>query len=114
MFHSDPTAALMKHGHGLEEIKRWRTEQDKAGKASGVDDFCRAHGICPQCHGAGENVSGVQWIDRDGVERSIKIVSNGIPETIGSLYERELNDARYCNYTSATCEVCGGTGKFSG
>src|SRR6266566_8366653 len=53
MIHSHAVPALLKHGYGIEQVKQWRTEQEKAGKPSTFDDFLRAHGLCVHCRSAG-------------------------------------------------------------
>jgi hypothetical protein len=42
-------------GASIAEIKSWRTSEAEAGRPSGLDDYCRAHGInlCPACRGEG-------------------------------------------------------------
>ena len=37
----------------LPEIKRWRAEEHKAGRPSGLEDFFRAHGLCFACKTTG-------------------------------------------------------------
>jgi hypothetical protein len=75
-------------GIPLQEIKAWRANEAAAGRPSGFDDFCRAHGIplCAACMGEGltlnDNGIGFKAVGLDGHER---------------LYQR--------------CEVCGGTGR---
>jgi len=73
----------------IPEIKAWRTREAEAGRPSGLEDYCRAHGIslCLDCMGEGvirnENGIGFKPVGWDG-------------ET--QLFER--------------CEVCGGTGRI--
>jgi hypothetical protein len=43
------------------EIKRWRTEEHKAGRPSGLEDFFRAHGLCFACKTTGTRLSPVGW-----------------------------------------------------
>lgn len=105
--------ALLKHGYSIEQVKQWRTEQDNARKPSTLEDFLRAHGLCVHCRSVGRHISGIHWHDASGVEHSIELVSQGVPESIASLYERELKYASSWDYTYATCEICGGSGKLS-
>jgi hypothetical protein len=63
------------------------------------------------CRSAGKFISGVHWQDSTGVEHTIELLAPGVPETIASLHQRELKNALRWDYTYATCEVCGGTGK---
>ena len=69
----------------LDEIKEWRTTEAAAGRSSGFDAFCRAHGRCVTCLGEGvthnNNGIGFKIVGMDGDTR---------------LFER--------------CPVCGGTG----
>lgn len=111
MIHDYTVPALLKHGYTIQGVKQWRTEQMQAGKPSALEDFLRAHGLCIHCRSAGRNISGIRWWDDDGAEHSVEIVSPGVPETIASLYERELKNALRWDYSYTTCEVCGGTGK---
>jgi hypothetical protein len=67
MIHSHAVPALLKHGYGIEQVKQWRTEQEKSGKPSTFDDFLRAHGLCVQCRSAGKFISGIHWQDSNGI-----------------------------------------------
>jgi hypothetical protein len=113
MIRSHALPALAKHGHGIEQIKQWRTEQEEVGKPSTFEDFLRAHGLCIRCQSTGNFISGVRWQDSSGNEHSIELLAPGVPETIASIHQRELKDALRWDYTYTTCEVCGGTGKSS-
>jgi len=33
--------------------KEWRTREAEAGRPSGFEDYCRAHGLCAPCHAVG-------------------------------------------------------------
>jgi hypothetical protein len=114
MIRSHASTALQEHGYGIEQVKQWRTDQQKAGKPSSFDDFLRAHRLCVPCHSAGKFISGVHWEDSSGVKHGIALLAPGVPETIASLQERELKNAVCWDYTYTTCEVCGGSGKSSG
>jgi len=113
MIRAHALPALQKHGYGIEQVKQWRTEQERVGKPSTFEDFLRAHGYCVHCHSAGKFISGVHWQDSNGVEHSIELLAPGVPETIASIHQRELKDAVRWDYTYTTCEFCGGTGKLS-
>ncbi|MGC2639669.1 MAG: hypothetical protein WA294_20970 [Acidobacteriaceae bacterium] len=41
--------------HSMDEVKAWRTGEHDAGRPSGFEDFCRAHGVrlCTACMGEG-------------------------------------------------------------
>ncbi len=73
----------------IEEVKAWRTREAEAGRPSGLEDYCRVHGILlgPACKGEGlvpnENGMGSRLVGWDGE---------------APLFER--------------CEVCGGTGRL--
>ncbi len=43
MIHAHSLPALLNHGYSIEQVKQWRTEQEKAGKPSSLDDFLLAH-----------------------------------------------------------------------
>jgi hypothetical protein len=113
MIRSHALPALQEHGYGIEQVKQWRTDQEKAGKPSSFDDFLRAHGLCVHCHSAGKFISGVHWEDSGGVEHSIELLASGVPETIASLHERELKNALRWDYIYTSCDICGGSGKSS-
>ena len=34
-------------------IEEWRAAEQDAGRPSGLTDYCRAHELCPDCHGVG-------------------------------------------------------------
>jgi hypothetical protein len=113
MIHDWTLPALLKHGYSIEQVKQWRTEQDKAGKPSTMDDFLRAHGFCVNCRAAGRHISGIHWQDSSGVEHNIELIARGVPESIASLHQRELKYALQWDFTYATCEIWGGTGKLA-
>ena len=56
-------AGLGRHGYGIEQMKNWRQRENKAGRASGLEDFYRAFHICFPCRGLGKLVIGVRWRD---------------------------------------------------
>src|SRR5205085_803708 len=101
---------LTKHGYAIQQVKTWRAEQMELGRPSSFEDFFVVHGLCLDCFGYGEIISGVYWIDADGIRHEIEIFEPGNPETIGSLHQRILKYAARWNYTYATCETCAGTG----
>jgi hypothetical protein len=103
--------ALLNHGYGIEQVKQWRTEQEKAGEPSSFDDFLLAHQLCVDCRAAGKFISGVHWQDSNRVEHTMELLAPGVPETIASLHQRKLKNALRWDYTYATCKACGGTGK---
>jgi len=113
MIRSHSSTGLMRHGYSIEQVKQWRTNEEKAGKPSAFDDFLRAHELCVHCHSVGKLISGLHWRDSSGVEHSINLVAPGVPETIASIHQRELKDAVRWDYSYTTCEMCGGTGKSS-
>ena len=114
MIHAHSLPALLNHGYSIEQVKQWRTEQEKAGKPSSLDDFLLAHQLCVHCRSAGKFISGVHWQDSSGVEHTVELLALGVPETIASLHQRELKNSLRWDYTYATCEVCEGTGKRPG
>jgi hypothetical protein len=71
----------------LEETKAWRTREAEAGRPSSYEDFCRVHGLCINCLGAGlvhnDNGIGFKVVGMDGDIRLFEL-----------------------------CPVCGGTGKL--
>jgi hypothetical protein len=75
-------------GYAWAEIKEWRTKEFEAGRPSGLDDFCRAHGLCPECCATGlarnANGMGNRAIGWDGEVQLLEV-----------------------------CEVCAGTGKLT-
>lgn len=56
----------------IQQIKDWRTNEAEAGRPSGLDDYCRAHGInlCAACMGEGvtrnDNGLGFKPVGWDG------------------------------------------------
>jgi len=106
---------LRKHGYKLEDVREWRRAEHEARRASGYDEFFRAHGLCVDCGGEGRLVTGVRWRDSDGVERAEA-------GSVAALVERHnlensvnwLNDTSKWGYLYETCGVCEGTGKSKG
>jgi len=70
----------------LKEIKEWRTKEAAAGRPSSYEYFCRTHGLCVTCLGAGVTYNG------NGV--GFKVIGM---DGDTQLFER--------------CPVCNGTGK---
>jgi hypothetical protein len=111
MIYAHTMPALLNHGYSIQHVKRWRTEQENAGKPSSFDDFLLAHQLCVHCRAIGKFISGILWQDSSGIEHTIELLEPGVPETIASLHQRELKHGLRWDYTYAPCEVCGGTGK---
>jgi hypothetical protein len=112
MIRAPSVTALTKHGYGIGQVKRWREEQNQAGKPSTLDDFCRAHGLCIHCGAEGKNIVGVRWRDLQGTEHTRQLATEGAaPETVASIYEQELKNAAHWDYLYTACTSCGGTGK---
>jgi hypothetical protein len=101
---------LAKHGYSIQQVKTWRAEQYELGRPSTFQDFFSIHGLCPDCYGLGEVISGVFWIDSADVRNTFELIAPGVPETISSLYQRVLKSCKSWNYLYSTCEICGGNG----
>lgn len=102
---------LLKHGFTFQQVREWRERESNAGRASDLDDFFRAHGICVECGGHGKLVFGVRWRDEDGIERSEK----GPVASLVDRYDLDtpknwLTDALKWDYLYETCGSCKGVG----
>ena len=102
---------LHKHGFTFQQVREWREREYNAGRASGLDDFFRAHGICVECGGHGQLVFGVRWRDEHGVERSEKgpvahlLQIHGLDDP-----KNWLTDSLKWDYLYETCAACKGLG----
>jgi len=102
---------LKKHGFTIQQVKEWREREYNAGRASGLDDFFRAHRICVECGGHGQLVSGVRWRDEHGIERSEKgpiaqlLQLHGLDDP-----KNWLTDLLKWDYLYETCAACEGLG----
>lgn len=47
--------------YGVEEIRNWREREHSQGRASELEDFYRAHGLCWTCQATGVTVTPVDW-----------------------------------------------------
>ena len=102
---------LSKHGFTFHQVKEWREREYNAGRASGLDDFYRAHGICVACGGHGEFVVGVRWRDADGDERSEKGPVASLVQNHGLDNPKNwLTDVRKWDYLYEICDACKGFG----
>jgi hypothetical protein len=102
-------AGLGRHGYGIEQIKNWRERENKAGRASGLEDFYRAFRICFPCRGLGKLVIGVRWRDEHGDEQS----EAGPVATLISHHGLDapknwLSDELKWDYLYETCGSCKG------
>lgn len=106
---SPDAEGLRRHGLGFEQIKWWRERENKAGRASGLEDFYRANRICVSCHGLGKLAIGVRWCDENGVEQSevgpiaVLIDRHGLDSP-----KNWLSDAYKWDYLYETCGSCKG------
>ena len=71
----------------IAEVKQWRATEEAAGRPSGFDAYCRAHGLCFACR-----TVGLSWNEET---QGFKVVGMGGDV---ELFEQ--------------CPVCGGTGKL--
>lgn len=55
---NDKAKSLEEHGFTIAFIKDWREKAAESGRPSGLKDFFRAHGVCPDCRGVGLRVTG--------------------------------------------------------
>lgn len=112
MARSNSPEALYKDGHSIQTVKEWRTREHQAGRPSGFDDFLRAHGLCVECGGHGQLVTGVRWRDEHGIERSeegpIAVLVNQHKLDSQSTW---LTDKRRWDCLYKSCGACAGTGK---
>lgn len=105
---------LRRHGFSLQQVKDWREQENRAGRASGIEDFYRAHLICVECCGLGKLVLGVNWRDEAGIERSERGTVAAIVERYGlSDPKNWLSDAMKWDYLYETCTSCNGRGRYS-
>jgi hypothetical protein len=47
--------------YSISEIRQWREQQHCEGKASGLQDFYNAHGLCWVCKATGVTVNPIDW-----------------------------------------------------
>jgi hypothetical protein len=95
---------LQKHGFTIQQVMEWQERECKAGRDSGFDDFCRAHGMCVECGGRGTLVVGLRWREEDGTERSAR-------GPLASLDSKNwLTDVLKWDYLYEPCGSCSGLG----
>jgi hypothetical protein len=102
---------LSRHGFTIQQVREWREREYKAGRASGLDDFYRAHGICVACGGHGKLVLGVRWRDETGIEKS----EEGSVATLLEHHSLEnpknwLTNTLKWDYLYEVCSACKGIG----
>ena len=98
---------LSRHGFTFQQVREWREGEYKAGRASGLDDFYRAHGICVECGGHGRLVLGVRWRDDGGEERSETGPIAPLVQHHGLDNPKNwLTDKLKWNYLYETCGCC--------
>jgi hypothetical protein len=57
--------SLEQLGFSIQDIKVWRELEFQAGRASGLDDFFTAHGLCAACRCIGARIVG--WDEQSDV-----------------------------------------------
>jgi len=106
---SPDAEGLRRHGYGFDNVKWWREQEKEAGRASGLEDYYRAHQICVPCRGLGKLVIGVRWRDENGVERSeVGPVASLIERYALSSPKNWLSDVYKWDYLYETCGSCKG------
>jgi hypothetical protein len=105
-------ASLRQHGFSVQQVKEWRERENRAGRASALDDFYRAHRICVACSGLGKLISGVRWRDESEFERSEAGPVAALVQRYGLEDSKNwLSDAMKWDYLYETCHSCKGRGR---
>jgi|SRR6185437_11493107 len=111
MSHPFTPEGLRRHGFTIQQVKEWREKENAAGRASELDDFFRAHGICVACEGQGKLAIGIRWRDEDGIERSEAGPIAFLIERHGLEAPKNwLTHALKWDYLYETCDSCNGLG----